>query len=359
MRSARDERVRAAAADVRDAADRTARGGEDRLRVAGLDGDRPDGAVVEALATEGADPRVAGVLGVVDPDAGLAAGAARVRLARSDVERPALLVVRIELDRGRVVVLEAVRHVLPLRRRVERLVRAPHSTVRVRDPEGALTVLTAVRVDRDVRDPPAEVWRSGVVDAAVAVLVVESLSVGRPERLPVALAATRPALDLLPVVERLLHRGGRNGVAGRRELQEFVIRTSHALLQAAGWREGRVRGELRRECGRKLLRLECRPGGARAAATTGHQPSDGDCRQQKGEDADGYQPTAHASLKHLSPLSRGRRCRHAPGTGLVAQALLEPRDDLRVDAPARPFRRIDEASSKLFGHAEQKAISLP
>jgi hypothetical protein len=41
------------------------------------------------------------------------------------------------------------------------------------------------------------------------------------------------------------------------------------------------------------------------------------------------------------------------------EAGLEARHDLRVDAATRSCGRFDEASAKLFGHAEQKAISLP
>ena len=53
VRRAGNERVDAAAAGVRDAADGAARGGEDHLRVAGLDRDRADGPVGELLAPIG------------------------------------------------------------------------------------------------------------------------------------------------------------------------------------------------------------------------------------------------------------------------------------------------------------------
>jgi hypothetical protein len=143
-------------------------------------------------------------------------------------------------------------------------------------------------------------------------------------------------------------------------LDELVVCTAVALLACEGslWHEAGVRGELRRECGRELLRLEGGAGCGRTAATA-QQPTDGHGRQQEYEHADDRHPAAHASLSHLNPPSRSGSCRLAPGCGLRVEALLEPRHDLRVDAPARTLRGFDEASTKLLGHAEQETISLP
>ena len=59
-------------------------------------------------------------------------------------------VVRVELERGRVVVLEAGREELPLRLRGEGVLRPPDAAARVRDPVAALR-RRAVRVDHAVR----------------------------------------------------------------------------------------------------------------------------------------------------------------------------------------------------------------
>ena len=184
VRRARDQRVGAAAADVRDAADGAAGGREDRVRVARLDRDRADRAVVERVAAERAEPaccRRSSTCRRRRPPR----SRCRRRWARRCRPRASGPACRWGRARSTPVLLcsKPFETYCQSGDGVERVVRPPDAAVRVRDPERALPVRAAVRIDRDVGDAAAEVGRAGVVDGAVAVLVAKPLGVRRPERL--------------------------------------------------------------------------------------------------------------------------------------------------------------------------------
>ena len=150
-----------------------------------------------------------------------------------------------------------------------------------------------------------------------------------------------------------------NRVARRRMLEELVVGAAITLLVACpGRRERRLLRE-RRGYGRcELLRLECRTGGHCSAAAL-DEPAGDDCRHGEQGDADGCEPTACASLMHVRPPSEDCPWAIWARGPIRIEARLEARHDLRVDAASRVLCRFDQSSSKLLGHAEQKAISLP
>ena len=161
LRRPRDQRPvladAAVAAHGRVSADREGRAGIDRVRIAGLDPDRPDTASVERRAAVRARPVVAAVGRLVEADACDTTAAARVALTGSDPERVRARIVRVDRDRPGRVDPEAPAQVLPVRVRRQRVVRAPDPSARRGDPHPALRAVApvcrrpaAVRVDGEV-----------------------------------------------------------------------------------------------------------------------------------------------------------------------------------------------------------------
>ena len=98
-------------------------------------------------------PVVAAVRGLVDTDARLAAGAAAIGLAGTEVERVAARVVGISGQRADRVLRDPAREVCPARVRCESVVRPPNATAGGANPETAVT--------RHARRRDDENWTTG------------------------------------------------------------------------------------------------------------------------------------------------------------------------------------------------------
>ena len=339
MRRARNQRVRAAAARARETADRTAGGREDHVRVTGLDLDRADGPVVEGLHGDGlpgphagpavcrtARPALAAVRRLVDADAGLAAAAAGVRLARAGPDR-----VGVAGRSGRARATRCCCARTPPTGTstagccASAFVGPPDAAVRVGDPEAAAAAVVvvvivvaaataaAVRIDHGVRDPAAEVRRAGVVDGAVAVRVRQALAPrsGRAASTRVPLPQSRAAAELCPVA-RSSPRSPRTGSC-RPEWRASSTRRRQRCGRppgtglAAGRRERLDRRELLRRAPARPLRFTG-TGAALAPVPAGLPP---DRRRREREQSTATTSSAQSSLRQVSsPFPRSRCVPH-------------------------------------------------
>ena len=133
-----------------DSAHARARADQDVARVARLDRDPRDRAVVRGRErTRHERPAGAVVGGLVEAEPGFAV-AARVRLSGADVDRPARRIVRVDGDRADRVRRDPVRDLLPRRLLRERVLRPPHTAARRADVDRAV-LRPALRVDRQRR----------------------------------------------------------------------------------------------------------------------------------------------------------------------------------------------------------------
>jgi hypothetical protein len=296
-----------------------ARRHEDRVRFTGLDLDRADTATAEVLSADRPAPVLAAVGRLVHAGTGDAAAPADVRLARSGVDRVVRRVVRIELERRGVVVVELLRGVLPLRLSSEDVVRPPDAAACVRDPVAALG-RGAVRVEQAVRRSPGCDVLVGHVDVPVTRPDERVDRVVRSQARPatataraVVVVVIAARLQRLPIGTALRDRGQRD-VGTRVRVHVPVERTvaRHSLAGFTLRLRGREPRRLRELLGqrRRKLPFDDRSASGRPRGGIPHRRGCDERRRDQrdhGSDAE-REPTAPDSaaavyvLRHAPPL---------------------------------------------------------